>query len=119
MPNYDYQCEKCRKSFESFQSMSEAPLKSCPKALCQQKVWGKGKLRRLIGKGAGLLFKGAGFHATDNRSAGYKAAYKKEWVAKPGPSPRREATRLTKSRPVWIDQGARSAIQLRNRRAGS
>ncbi|HEV7404732.1 MAG TPA: zinc ribbon domain-containing protein [Chthoniobacteraceae bacterium] len=79
MPTYDYQCEKCQKSFEAFQSMSEAVLKTCPKLLCRQKAWGKGKVRRLIGKGAGLIFKGSGFHATDNRSAGYKAAYKKEW----------------------------------------
>ena len=79
MPTYDYECEKCRKGFEAFQAMSETAFKVCPKALCRQKAWGKGKVRRLIGKGASVLFKGSGFHATDNRSAGYKAAYKKEW----------------------------------------
>jgi putative FmdB family regulatory protein len=79
MPNYDYQCEKCQKSFEAFQAMSATAFKTCPKQLCRQKVWGKGKVRRLIGKGAGLIFKGSGFHATDNRSAGYKLAEKKEW----------------------------------------
>jgi putative FmdB family regulatory protein len=79
MPTYDYQCEKCQKSFEAFQSMSDSAFKICPKSLCRQKAWGKGKVRRLIGKGAGLIFKGSGFHATDNRSEGYKRAYKKEW----------------------------------------
>jgi predicted nucleic acid-binding Zn ribbon protein len=59
--------------------MSESPLATCPKELCQQKTWGNGKVRRLIGKGAGLIFKGSGFHATDNRSEGYKRAEKKEW----------------------------------------
>lgn len=79
MPTYDYECQKCRKCFEAFQRMSESPLATCPKELCQQKTWGNGKVRRLIGKGAGLIFKGSGFHATDNRSEGYKRAEKKEW----------------------------------------
>jgi putative FmdB family regulatory protein len=79
MPTYDYQCEKCRKSFEAFQSMSAVAFKTCPKELCPKKAWGKGKVRRLIGKGASLIFKGSGFHATDNRSEGYKRAEKKEW----------------------------------------
>jgi putative FmdB family regulatory protein len=79
MPTYDYQCEKCQKVFEAFQSMSAATFKTCPKELCRQKVWGKGKVRRLIGKGASVLFKGSGFHATDNRSESYKRAEKKEW----------------------------------------
>lgn len=59
--------------------MSESVFQTCPKELCRQKAWGKGKVQRLIGKGAGLIFKGSGFHATENRSEGYKAAYKKEW----------------------------------------
>jgi putative FmdB family regulatory protein len=79
MPTYDYQCQKCRKSFEAFQPMSASAFATCPKELCRQKTWGKGKVRRLIGKGAGLIFKGSGFHATDNRSEGYKRAEKKEW----------------------------------------
>lgn len=79
MPTYDYQCDKCQKSFEAFQAMSAAPFTICPKELCRQKAWGKGIVRRLIGKGAGLLFKGTGFHTTDNRSEGYKRAEKKEW----------------------------------------
>jgi putative FmdB family regulatory protein len=79
MPTYDYQCEKCKKGFEASQLMSATAFETCPKELCQQKAWGKGKVRRLIGKGAGLIFRGTGFHATDNRSASYKREEKKEW----------------------------------------
>jgi putative FmdB family regulatory protein len=79
MPTYDYECEKCRNCFEAFQPMSDIAFATCPKTLCRQKKWGKGKVRRLIGKGASILFKGPGFHATDNRSAGYKLAEKKDW----------------------------------------
>lgn len=57
MPTYEYECTKCGHSFEFFQSMSEEPLKKCPK--CSASV------KRLIGKGAGIIFKGPGFYATD------------------------------------------------------
>jgi len=62
MPTYEYQCESCGHHFEKRQSMSDEPLKTCPK--CGQPV------RRLIGAGAGLIFKGSGFHATDYRRSG-------------------------------------------------
>ncbi len=78
MPTYDYQCEKCRKTFEFFQSMSDPLLVTCPKDRCQQKTWGKGKVKRLLGTGAGLIFKGSGFYITDYRSEGYKAAAKSD-----------------------------------------
>jgi putative FmdB family regulatory protein len=78
MPTYEYQCEKCDRTFEVAQSMKDEPLKSCPKDRCQQKTWGKGKVRRLIGTGAGLIFKGSGFYITDYRSEGYKAAAKSD-----------------------------------------
>src|SRR5438067_9004126 len=78
MPTYDYHCEKCKKDFELFQSMKDAPLTTCPKELCRQKTWGKGKVKRLLGTGAGVIFKGSGFYSTDYRSAGYKEAAKKE-----------------------------------------
>jgi putative FmdB family regulatory protein len=78
MPNYDYQCAKCNKGFECFQSMKDEPLKTCPKDLCRMKTWGKGKVSRQIGTGAGLLFKGSGFYITDYRSEGYKAAAKSD-----------------------------------------
>jgi putative FmdB family regulatory protein len=57
MPTYDYECTKCGHVFEAFQSMTDKPLKSCPQC--------KGKIKRLIGAGAGIIFKGSGFYATD------------------------------------------------------
>jgi len=78
MPTYEYTCEKCGHHFEVVQSISEKPLKSCPKTACPRKTWGKGKVRRAISGGAGLLFKGSGFYITDYRSEGYKAAARKE-----------------------------------------
>jgi len=72
MPTYEYECAKCRKSFELVQSMKDDALKTCPKNLCRQKTWGKGNVKRKIGAGAGLIFKGSGFYITDYRSEGYK-----------------------------------------------
>jgi putative FmdB family regulatory protein len=81
MPTYEYECEKCRKGFEAYQSMKDDALKTCPKEKCQMKTWGKGKVKRLIGTGAGLIFKGSGFYITDYRSEGYKSAAQKESTA--------------------------------------
>ena len=78
MPTYQYHCTKCDHNFELFQSMKDKPLATCPKDLCGMKRWGKGKVRKLIGAGAGLIFKGSGFYITDYRSAQYKEAAKKE-----------------------------------------
>ena len=78
MPTYEYSCEKCKKTFELFQSMKDPVLKTCPKDQCRQKKWGKGKVRRLLGTGAGLIFKGSGFYITDYRSTGYKEAARKD-----------------------------------------
>jgi predicted nucleic acid-binding Zn ribbon protein len=52
--------------------MKDDALKTCPKPLCRMKTWGKGKVKRKIGAGAGLIFKGSGFYITDYRSEGYK-----------------------------------------------
>ena len=71
MPTYEYVCDACEHQFDEFQSMSEKPLKKCPK--CR-----KPKLRRLFGTGAAVLFKGSGFYQTDYRSESYKAAAKAE-----------------------------------------
>jgi putative FmdB family regulatory protein len=77
MPTYEYQCDACEHNFDEFQSMSEAPLKKCPKC-------GKRKLRRVFGPGAAILFKGSGFYQTDYRSESYKSAAKAEQeTAKP------------------------------------
>jgi len=78
MPTYEYVCEKCGHQFEKFQSISAKPLSICPEELCAQKRWGKGKVKRAISGGAGLLFKGSGFYITDYRSPQYKEAAKKE-----------------------------------------
>lgn len=78
MPTYEYECEKCGHRFEIFQSISAETLKSCPKESCGQKKWGKGKVHRAIGAGAGLIFKGSGFYITDYRSDSYKQAAKKD-----------------------------------------
>ena len=78
MPTYEYHCSKCDKNFEVFQSMKDAAFKTCPEAQCQMKPWGHGEVKRLLGTGAGLIFKGSGFYTTDYRSEGYKQAAKKE-----------------------------------------
>jgi len=71
MPTYDYICESCGYEFERFQSIAARPIRKCPKC-------GKGRLKRLIGAGSGVIFKGAGFYQTDYRSESYKKAEKKE-----------------------------------------
>src|SRR6478672_4972728 len=69
MPTYEYQCTACGHAFEKFQSIKAAPIKKCPEC-------GKSKVRRLIGTGAGLLFKGSGFYITDYRGDAYNKAAK-------------------------------------------
>jgi putative FmdB family regulatory protein len=78
MPTYEYVCSKCGHEFEKVQPIADAALTTCPKELCAQKKWGKGKVKRVIGAGAGLIFKGSGFYITDYRSENYKAGAKKE-----------------------------------------
>jgi putative FmdB family regulatory protein len=58
MPTYEYECDNCGHTFEEFQAMSDKPLRKCPKCA-------KMKLQRLIGAGAGIIFKGSGFYETD------------------------------------------------------
>lgn len=78
MPTYEYVCSKCGHQFEAPQSIMAPSLTTCPKELCGRKKWGKGRVKRGLGGGAGLLFKGTGFYITDYRSEGYKAAAKKD-----------------------------------------
>jgi putative FmdB family regulatory protein len=78
MPTYEYSCQKCGQNFEAFQSMRDEPYRECPKELCRLPKWGHGKVKRLLGTGAGLIFKGSGFYITDYRSDSYKEAAKKE-----------------------------------------
>ncbi len=67
MPTYEYVCDSCEHAFEIFQSIKEDPKRKCPEC-------GKPKLRRLIGPGAAIVFKGSGFYKTDYRSESYKKA---------------------------------------------
>lgn len=67
MPTYDYECDACGHTYELFQSIKASPVRKCPRC-------GKSKARRLIGTGAGVIFKGSGFYQTDYRSESYKKA---------------------------------------------
>lgn len=67
MPTYEYVCDACGHEMEEFQSITAKPLRKCPEC-------GKSKLRRLIGTGSGVIFRGSGFYQTDYRSDGYKKA---------------------------------------------
>jgi len=78
MPTYEYACSKCGHQFDIFQAITQKALTVCPKEKCSLKRWGKGKVKRAIGTGAGIIFKGSGFYVTDYRSEGYKEAAKKE-----------------------------------------
>ena len=83
MPTYEYECRMCGHRFEEFQSMKDAALTVCPKC--------GGELKRLIGTGAGFLFKGSGFYITDYRSPGYTEKKKGESGDKPAEKPKPEA----------------------------
>jgi putative FmdB family regulatory protein len=81
MPTYEYVCSKCGHEFEKFQSIADKPLTTCLKEDCGQKKWGRGKVKKKISAGAGLIFKGSGFYITDYRSDKYKEAAKKDSAA--------------------------------------
>lgn len=79
MPTYDYECKACSHRFSAFQSMKDEALKTCPK--CK-----KDKLKRLLGAGAGFIFKGSGFYCTDYRSPSYDSAAKADASSSASPS---------------------------------
>src|SRR4051812_35532529 len=112
MPTYEYSCEKCGKNFEAFQSMRDSAFTECPKEKCQQKRWGHGKVKRLFGTGAGIIFKGSGFYVTDYRSNAYKEAAKKESPAPSGsgdkPATSKEGGSPTPSTPASAPKPAES-----------
>jgi len=97
MPTYEYVCEKCGHEFEAFHSISAAPLKVCPEDACGRKKWGRGPVKKKIGAGAGLLFKGSGFYITDYRSENYKSSAKKDSTASTSPA-------KTESKPAKPDK---------------
>jgi len=75
MPTYEYECRSCQHGFETFQSMSEDPIKICPK--CGKEV------RRVIGGGTGVIFKGSGFYVTDSKKAGDTSSASPKKVSAP------------------------------------
>lgn len=75
MPTYDYKCLKCNKKFEIFQSMNDELIKNCP--------YCNGEVKRLIGTGAGTIFKGTGFYQTDYKNSSKPSDSKESTTAKP------------------------------------
>lgn len=71
MPTYEYMCESCGHEFEKFQTITAKPIRKCPEC-------GKNNVQRLIGAGAGVIFKGSGFYQTDYRSESYKKSAESE-----------------------------------------
>jgi putative FmdB family regulatory protein len=89
MPTYEYECPKCAHRFEKLQAITAPPLKTCPR--CKSR-----RLKRLIGTGAGILFKGSGFYQTDYRSESYRTDAKKE--ADSASAPKTEAAEKPKAK---------------------
>ncbi len=100
MPTYEYVCDSCSHKFEHFQMMSATPLKKCPQCT-------KMKLRRLIGTGAGIIFKGSGFYETDYRGDGYKKAQEGD-KGTPAAAPEAPKAAETKSETPKTDSPAPS-----------
>lgn len=97
MPTYDYVCETCGHRFEVFQRMSDPKLEDCPQDECA------GRVRRLLGTGAGLIFKGSGFYQTDYRSDSYRNGQKSE--SKPAEGKPAE-TKAAESKPADSKPGS-------------
>ena len=90
MPTYEYECGNCGHTFEEFQSITAKPLKKCRRC-------GTFRLQRLIGAGAGIIFKGNGFYQTDYRSESYKKEAKKDKESSSDSSPKKTSDSKTKS----------------------
>ncbi len=91
MPTYDYRCDACGHELELFQSISASPKRKCPEC-------GRLKLRRMIGPGAGIIFKGQGFYQTDYRSDSYKQGAEAEKKAREGGTSSSEADSKSKKK---------------------
>src|SRR6185436_6570337 len=113
MPTYDYSCQKCGQTFEAFQSMRDEPFRECPKDLCRLPKWGHGKVKRLVGTGAGLIFKGSGFYITDYRSNSYKEAAKKETPAASSGGEKAKPAKETSAKPSSESSGSSSATKTK------
>ena len=95
MPTYDYGCEECGYHFEKFQSIKARKLTRCPRC--------GGKVKRLIGTGAGILFKGTGFYQTDYRSASYREGEKKDKEAVKPPTEKKKTPEKKSPAPAAKD----------------
>lgn len=84
MPTYEYVCRKCEHRFEKFQSITAKPIRKCPNC-------GKMGVQRLVGAGAGIIFKGSGFYCTDYRSDSYKKASQSETKTSTGGTTEKKA----------------------------
>ena len=108
MPNYDYRCNACGHALELFQSMSAAPKKKCP-------ACGKSALVRLIGAGAGFLFKCKGFYLTDYRSKGYQEAASKEQGDTPAATGEKKAEAKAPAAPATTEPSTASAKKAKKK----
>ena len=99
MPTYEYRCEACNHKFEAFQSMSSKPVSVCPK--CKKR-----KVKKLISKGGGLIFKGSGFYLTDYARKGGEAAPKEAAAKSESAAPVETASKDKKPEPKSDSAGA-------------
>jgi putative FmdB family regulatory protein len=102
MPTYEYKCEACGHTFEKFQTMTAPHIRKCPEC-------GRSKVKRLIGTGAGLIFKGSGFYETDYRSDSYKKDAKADQPATAGETKRGGETKATDAKPAETAKPADTA----------
>ncbi len=103
MPTYDYVCEKCGHRFEFFQSMNDEKLTDCPLEGCD------GTVKRLLGTGAGIIFKGGGFYETDYRSESYKSGAKKESEATAPKESKSEGAKGSESKSKASESGKKTS----------
>ena len=101
MPTYEYKCTKCNHQFEAVQKMTDSPLARCPECRC--------KIKRLIGAGAGVIFKGSGFYTTDYRSDSYKKGAESEKKSSDGDSASSDGGKSSGDSKPKKDSGASSS----------
>ena len=108
MPTYDYLCSNCGHKFEHFQSITARPLRKCPKC-------SKMRLQRLIGSGAGIIFKGNGFYQTDYRSESYKQGQKAE---KPKTPDKKDKKTEAKTETTKTEKKTKDAPKTNSKKSG-
>jgi len=103
MPTYDYECGACGHTFEEYQSITAPAIRKCPS--CR-----KNRVKRLIGTGAGIIFRGSGFYQTDYRSESYKSAAKADAEKASGKSSDSSKTNETKAGKPAQSNSAKSEV---------